>query len=79
MAGFFAADGRTVATVIIFEDKATDNAREMIREQVWRVSPFDPLSFSVVVLILVTAGLMACLWPALRAARLNPMVALRHE
>jgi putative ABC transport system permease protein len=51
----------------------------LIREQVWRVSPFDPLSFTVVVLILVTAGLMACFWPALRAARLNPMVALRHE
>jgi len=51
----------------------------LIREQVWRVSPFDPLSFSLVVLILVTAGLMACFWPALRAARLNPMVALRHE
>jgi predicted permease len=51
----------------------------LIREQVWRVSPFDSLSFSVAVLILVTAGLMACFWPALRAARLNPMVALRHE
>ncbi|HWC17613.1 MAG TPA: ABC transporter permease [Terriglobales bacterium] len=51
----------------------------LIREQVWRVSPFDPLSFSLVVLILVTAGLMACFWPAFRAARLNPMVALRHE
>ena len=51
----------------------------LIREQIWRVSPFDPLSFSVVVLILVTAGLLACFWPALRAARMNPMIALRHE
>ncbi|MFL6437300.1 MAG: FtsX-like permease family protein [Terriglobales bacterium] len=51
----------------------------LIREQVWQVSLFDPLSFILVVLILVTAGLMACFWPALRAARLNPMVALRHE
>ncbi len=51
----------------------------LIREQVWQVSPFDPLSFSVVVLILVTAGLLACFWPALRAARLNPTTALRHE
>jgi len=51
----------------------------LIRQQVWRVSPFDPLSFGVVVLILVTAGLMACFWPALRAARLNPVAALRHE
>ena len=54
-------------------------AARLIREQVWHVSPFDPLSFTLVALILVTAGLLACLWPALRAARLNPMVALRHE
>jgi ABC-type antimicrobial peptide transport system permease subunit len=54
-------------------------AARLIREQIWRVSPFDPLSFSVVVFILVTAGLLACFWPALRAARLNPMTALRHE
>jgi ABC-type antimicrobial peptide transport system permease subunit len=51
----------------------------LIREQIWRVSPFDPLSFSVVVLILLSAGLLACFWPALRAARLDPMTALRHE
>lgn len=51
----------------------------LIREQIWRVSPFDPLSFSVVVLILLAAGLLACFWPALRAARLHPMTALRHE
>ena len=51
----------------------------LFRGFIWRVSRFDPLSFSLVVLILVTAGLMACFWPALRAASLNPMVALRHE
>jgi predicted permease len=51
----------------------------LIREQIWRVSPFDPLSFIVVVLILLAAGLLACFWPALRAARLHPMTALRHE
>lgn len=51
----------------------------LIRDQVWQVSPFDPLSFTVVVLVLITTGLLACFWPALRAARLNPMTALRHE
>jgi putative ABC transport system permease protein len=51
----------------------------VIREQIWRVSPFDLLSFTLVVLVLLSAGLLACFWPALRAARLDPMTALRHE
>ena len=29
------ADGKSVTAVIIFEDKATDNARKTIREEVW--------------------------------------------
>jgi ABC-type antimicrobial peptide transport system permease subunit len=44
-----------------------------------KVSPSDPLTFSVVGLTLFTAGLAACLIPARRASRLDPMVALRHE
>jgi len=30
-----AADGKSVTAVIVFEDKATDNARKTIREEVW--------------------------------------------
>jgi ABC-type antimicrobial peptide transport system permease subunit len=47
--------------------------------QLVRVSPFDPLSFGVVAAILLLIGLQACFWPARRATRVDPMVALRDE
>jgi ABC-type lipoprotein release transport system permease subunit len=43
------------------------------------VSPFDPVSFVVVTLILLAVGILACLWPARRAATIEPIEALRYE
>jgi putative ABC transport system permease protein len=51
----------------------------LLRQLVWSVSPADPLSFVVVTGVLLLAGLQACLWPALRAARVDPVCVLRHE
>jgi len=50
-----------------------------LAKQVWNVSPFDPLAFVVVAGVLLAAGLQACLWPALRAGRTDPIIALRTE
>ena len=54
-------------------------AGRMLVRQVWGVSAFDPIAFSLVSAILLTAGLLACAWPAWRAARLDPIVALRQD
>ncbi len=43
------------------------------------VSPQDPPTFAAVVLTLLFAGLVACLVPARRAARLDPAGALRYD
>jgi putative ABC transport system permease protein len=43
------------------------------------VRPTDITTFGVSALILSTAGLIACLLPARRATRVDPMVALRYE
>jgi ABC-type lipoprotein release transport system permease subunit len=40
---------------------------------------FAPWSFGAVSLILPAAGLQACYWPARRAARVDPVAALRYE
>jgi putative ABC transport system permease protein len=45
----------------------------------FRVSPRDPLTLTVVTVTLATAGLLACWLPARRAAALDPVKALRYE
>ena len=43
------------------------------------VSPFDPLTFAVVPLVLAIAAVLASYLPARRAAAVDPMQALRSE
>lgn len=43
------------------------------------ISPFDPRTIIAVALILCTVAVVASLLPALRALRVNPIEALRHE
>jgi len=43
------------------------------------VAPNDPLTFAAVAALLAVAAAAACMLPALRAARLQPNVALRHD
>ncbi len=51
----------------------------LLARQVWNVPPFDPIAFAVVSVVLLAAGLQACVWPALRAGRIDPIIALREE
>ena len=51
----------------------------LLAQQIWNVSPFDPISFAAASVVLLAAGLQACAWPAWRASRTQPIVALRQE
>jgi ABC-type antimicrobial peptide transport system permease subunit len=58
---------------------AAYGASTLLASQLRGVSPHDPFAFLSVVAVLLFVGLQACLWPARRAARIDPMVALRYE
>jgi ABC-type antimicrobial peptide transport system permease subunit len=46
---------------------------------VWNVTTADPVTLAGVSALILIAGLQACVWPARRAARVNPVVAMRHD
>jgi putative ABC transport system permease protein len=52
--------------------------REM-QSLLFDVSPFDPATLAAVAGVLCLVALVACYVPARRAARVDPMTALRHE
>ena len=54
-------------------------AARAMATQIWKVSTLDPVSFAAVSVLLLAAGLQACYWPARRASRVDPIVALRQE
>jgi putative ABC transport system permease protein len=54
-------------------------AARMLAGQIWNVSSFDPLVFAAVSAVLLVAGIQACVWPALRAGRIDPITALRQD
>ena len=51
----------------------------LLKSILYGVSAIDPITFTVVALLLTLVALLACWLPAHRAARVDPMIALRNE
>ena len=50
-----------------------------IENMLFGVTPTDPLTFAMIVVLLGFVALLACLVPAARAMRVDPIVVLRHS
>jgi ABC-type antimicrobial peptide transport system permease subunit len=53
--------------------------RRVLASLLFGVTPTDPLIFVAVVALLALVSFLACLFPAQRAARVDPLTALRSE
>jgi predicted permease len=54
-------------------------AGRLVANRLYEVSPVDPLTWAATALLLALVVVIAGLWPAERAARIQPTEALRHE
>ncbi len=58
---------------------AAFGASRFIASMLFELSPVDPLTYGSVAVVLMTVALLASLFPARRAANVDPMTALRSE
>jgi putative ABC transport system permease protein len=54
-------------------------ATRLLEGLLFGVAPRDPLTLALVIAVMTAVGLAACSVPALRAARVDPLIAIRKE
>jgi len=74
-----ASGTRLLGTGAIVGAVASLGTNRLLTDWIWQQSAFDPVMMAMTVAVIACVGVAACLVPALRAARVDPMQALRHE
>jgi putative ABC transport system permease protein len=77
---FIVGQGVMLVTIgIIFGLIAAAGVTRLLRNLLFGVEPLDPASFLGIAVLLLLTGSLASYLPARRAARVDPLVALRYE
>ncbi len=58
---------------------ASAGAVRLVESMLYETQPLDPAIFTAVATTLLAVAALACLIPAWKASRINPMQALRNE
>ena len=70
---------RSAAVGMLIGGLAALGAARLLRSLLFGITPNDPLSFAIALLVLASVALAACYFPARRAMSMNPMSVLRSE
>jgi predicted permease len=70
---------KLVVIGVVIGSVAASLLKQVVESQLYGVEATDPMTFSVVGALLIAIALLACWIPARRAARVDPMIALRNE
>jgi len=71
--------GKMVTLGVVVGLLASLGVSRLMASMLFGVNSYDPLTLVAVVVILSAVALAACYVPARRAARVDPVVALRYE
>jgi putative ABC transport system permease protein len=75
----FTYAGLLIAAGLVIGGAAAMGTGRFLASQLFEVKPTDPATFAAVAGVLLATALAACAIPALRAMRVDPLVALRNE
>ncbi|MEO6871934.1 MAG: hypothetical protein ABI233_06915 [Chthoniobacterales bacterium] len=68
-----------IANLLLARATARHRATRAMGSILFQTSAFDPLTLGAITVLLAVVALVACLLPAQRATRVNPIGALRDE